>query len=138
MSLNRNEKAAVVADVSAQVARSQTLALAECIDNGKPLMESRHADLPLSVATFRYYAGWADKIQGRTIPVAGPLFCYTRLQPVGVVGQIIPWNFPILMACWKWGPALAAGCTVVMKPAEQTPLTCLRMARLAQCWRTTE
>ena len=80
----------------------------------------------------RYYAGWADKIEGRTIPIRGDYFCYTRREPVGVVGQIIPWNFPALMTAWKWGPALAAGCTIVMKPAEQTPLSCLRMARLAQ------
>ncbi|HEY6565046.1 MAG TPA: aldehyde dehydrogenase family protein, partial [Pirellulaceae bacterium] len=71
-------------------------------------------------------------IQGETIPIRGNYFCYTRKEPVGVVGQIIPWNFPMLMAAWKWGPALAAGCTIVMKPAEQTPLSCLRMARLAQ------
>ena len=84
------------------------------------------------VIVFSYYAGWADKIEGRTIPIRGDYFCYTRREPVGVVGQIIPWNFPALMVAWKWGPALAAGCTIVMKPAEQTPLTCLRMARLAQ------
>jgi len=80
----------------------------------------------------RYYAGYADKIHGQTIPIRGNYFTYTRREPVGVAGQIIPWNFPMLMTAWKWGPALAAGCTIVMKPAEQTPLTCLRMARLAQ------
>ena len=79
----------------------------------------------------RYYAGWADKIHGQTIPIRGHYHCYTRREPVGVVGQIIPWNFPMLMVAWKWGPALAAGCTVVMKPAEQTPLSCLRMGELA-------
>ena len=108
------------------------LAALETLDNGKPLADSRHIDLPLAVATMRYYAGWADKIHGQTIPVAGNYFSYTRREPVGVAGQIIPWNFPILMVSWKWGPALAAGCTIVMKPAEQTPLTCLRLARLAQ------
>ena len=108
------------------------LARLESLDNGKPYQVAKAADLPLTIACYRYYAGWADKIQGKTIPIAGNYFCYTRHEPVGVVGQIIPWNFPILMACWKWGPALAAGCTVVMKPAEQTPLTCLRLARLAQ------
>src|SRR5438552_12650144 len=108
------------------------LAELETLDNGKPIRESRHADLPLVVDCFRYYAGWADKIHGQTIPVRGNYFCYTRKEPVGVVGQIIPWNFPMLMVAWKWGPALAAGCTIAMKPAEQTPLTCLRMARLAQ------
>ena len=80
---------------------------------------------------FRYYAGWADKIHGQTIPIRGNYFCYTRREPVGVVGQIIPWNFPMLMVAWKWGPALAAGCTVVLKPAEQTPLTALRIGELA-------
>jgi aldehyde dehydrogenase (NAD+) len=104
----------------------------ETWDNGKPIRDARAADLPLAVDCLRYYAGFADKIQGETIPVRGNYFTYTRREPVGVVGQIIPWNFPMLMVAWKWGPALAAGCTIVMKPAEQTPLTCLRLARLAQ------
>lgn len=108
------------------------LAALETLDNGKPISDSRAADIPLVIDCLRYYAGWADKIEGRTIPVRGDYFTYTRREPVGVVGQIIPWNFPALMVAWKWGPALAAGCTIVMKPAEQTPLTCLRMARLAQ------
>ncbi len=108
------------------------LAALESLDNGKPICDARAADLPLSIDCLRYYAGLADKIQGDTIPIRGNYFCYTRREPVGVVGQIIPWNFPILMASWKWGPALAAGCTIVMKPAEQTPLTCLRMAELAK------
>ncbi len=103
----------------------------ETLDNGKPISESRHADLPLVIDCLRYYAGWADKIHGQTIPVRGNFFCYTRKEPVGVAGQIIPWNFPMLMVAWKWGPALAAGCTVVLKPAEQTPLTALRMGELA-------
>ncbi len=111
---------------------AEELAALETLDNGKPLRDARKADLPLAIDCLRYYAGLADKIQGDTIPVRGDYFCYTRREPVGVVGQIIPWNFPILMAAWKWAPALAAGCTIVMKPAEQTPLTCLRMARLAQ------
>ncbi len=111
---------------------SEELAALETLDNGKPIRDSRGADLPLVVDCLRYYAGYADKIHGQTIPVRGNYFCYTRREPVGVVGQIIPWNFPMLMVAWKWGPALAAGCTIVMKPAEQTPLSCLRMARLAQ------
>jgi aldehyde dehydrogenase (NAD+) len=111
---------------------SDELAALETLDNGKPISEAKAADLPLTADCLRYYAGWADKIHGQTIPIRGPYFCYTRREPVGVVGQIIPWNFPMLMTAWKWGPALAAGCTIVMKPAEQTPLTCLRMARLAQ------
>ena len=108
------------------------LAALETLDNGKPIRDSAAADLPLTIDCLRYYAGYADKIHGQTIPVRGNYFYYTRREPVGVVGQIIPWNFPMLMVAWKWGPALAAGCTIVMKPAEQTPLTCLRMARLAQ------
>ncbi len=83
------------------------------------------------VNTLRYYAGWADKIEGRTVPVRGNFLSYTLRQPVGVVGQIIPWNFPLLMLAWKWGPALACGNTVVLKPAEQTPLTALRVGELA-------
>jgi aldehyde dehydrogenase (NAD+) len=106
------------------------LARLETLDNCKPLMEARYADLPLTIATYRYYAGWADKIQGRTIPIAGPYFCYTRHQPVGVVGQIIPWNFPLLTQAMKLALALAAGNTVVLKPAEQTPLTALRVGEL--------
>ena len=108
------------------------LAALETLDNGKPLRDSLAADLPLTIKCYRYYAGWADKIHGKTIPVDGPFFCYTRHEPVGVVGQIIPWNFPLLMQAWKWGPALASGCTIVLKPAEQTPLTALRVAQLAQ------
>jgi aldehyde dehydrogenase (NAD+) len=107
------------------------LAALETLDNGKPIRDSRNADLPLAIDCYRYYAGWADKIEGKTIPINGPYFCYTRHEPVGVAGQIIPWNFPILMMAWKLGPALAAGCTVVLKPAEQTPLTALRVAELA-------
>jgi aldehyde dehydrogenase (NAD+) len=110
----------------------EELAALESLDNGKPYRDAIAADLPLTIKCYRYYAGWADKIQGRTIPVDGPYFCYTRHEPVGVVGQIIPWNFPLLMQAWKWGPALAAGNTLVLKPAEQTPLTALRVAALAQ------
>ncbi len=107
------------------------LSALESLDNGKPISDSRAADFPLVIDCLRYYAGWADKIHGQTIPIRGDYLCYTRREALGVVGQIIPWNFPALMAAWKWGPALAAGCTIVMKPAEQTPLTCLRMGELA-------
>src|SRR5215468_3191471 len=106
------------------------LAQMESLDNGKPYHVAKAADLPLTIACYRYYAGWADKIHGKTIPINGPYFCYTKHEPIGVVGQIIPWNFPLLMQAWKLGPALAAGCTVVMKPAEQTPLTALRLGEL--------
>src|SRR5437868_223060 len=109
----------------------EELAALESLDNGKPYRDAL-GDLGLVVKCYRYYAGWADKNHGKTIPVEGPFFCYTRHEPVGVVGQIIPWNFPLLMQAWKWGPALATGCTVVLKPAEQTPLTALRVAGLAQ------
>ena len=107
------------------------LAALETLDNGKPINDTRNIDLPLAVEAYRYYAGWADKIEGRTIPVNGPYFTYTRHEPVGVCAQIIPWNFPLLMQAWKWAPALAAGCTVVLKPAEQTPLSALRVGELA-------
>lgn len=106
------------------------LARLEALDNGKPYKVAKAADLPLTIACYRYYAGWADKIQGKTIPVNGDYFCYTRHEPVGVVGQIIPWNFPLLMQAWKLGPALAAGNTIVLKPAEQTPLSALRVGEL--------
>jgi aldehyde dehydrogenase (NAD+) len=110
----------------------EELAALESLDNGKPYRDSMAADLPLTIKCYRYYAGWADKIVGKTIPVDGDFTCFTRHEPVGVVGQIIPGNFPLLMQAWKWGPALASGCTLVLKPAEQTPLTALRVAQLAQ------
>src|ERR1700747_591561 len=106
----------------------------ESLDNGKPLKIARIADLPLAIDHFRYYAGWATKIEGNTIPMAlareGSYHAYPVREPVGVVGQIIPWNFPLLMAAWKLGPALATGCCVVLKPAEQTPLHALRLGEL--------
>ncbi len=107
----------------------------ESLDNGKPLSVARVADIPLAVDMFRYMAGWATKIEGNTIPISfggkrDQYLAYTRREPVGVVGQIIPWNFPLLMAAWKLGPALATGCTVVLKPAEQTPLSALMLAEL--------
>ncbi len=114
-------------------ANAAELAELEALDNGKPVTMASAVDLPLAVAHLRYYAGWPTKIEGETIPVSWPqMFCYTRKEPVGVCGQIIPWNFPLLMATWKIAPALAAGCTVVLKPAEQTPLTALRLGQLIQ------
>jgi acyl-CoA reductase-like NAD-dependent aldehyde dehydrogenase len=107
------------------------LAKLESMDNGKPLTDAWD-DVGYSVACLRYFAGYADKIHGKTIPVDGPFFTLTKLHPVGVVGQIIPWNYPLLMLAWKWAPALAAGCTIVMKPAEQTPLSALFVASLAK------
>lgn len=105
------------------------LALLESYNCGKTITDAK-GDMEGVVNTLRYYAGWADKIEGRTVPVRGGFLCYTLRQPVGVVGQIIPWNFPLLMLAWKWGPALACGNTIVMKPAEQTPLTALRLGEL--------
>jgi len=105
----------------------------ESLDNGKPLTVARVADIPLSVDLFRYMSGWATKIEGNTIPIsAGNYFAYTLREPIGVVGQIIPWNFPLLMAAWKLGPALAAGCAIVLKPAEQTPLSALKLGELVK------
>ncbi len=107
------------------------LAEIETLDNGKPLKESRRGDIPLAANHFRYFAGLAPTIGGRTVPVsARRVFNYTLREPVGVVGAIVPWNFPLLIASWKLAPALAAGCTVVLKPAEQTPLTALRFAEI--------
>jgi len=107
------------------------LAELETLDNGKPIFESRHVDMPMVTDVLRYYAGWATKIHGETVTTFESAFTYTLREPVGVVGLIIPWNFPLLLASWKLGPALACGCTVVLKPAEQTPLTALRMGELA-------
>jgi phenylacetaldehyde dehydrogenase len=108
------------------------LARLESLDNGKPLGVARVADIPLAADLFHYMAGWPTKILGDTTPISAPgeYLSYTLREPVGVVGQIIPWNFPLLMAAWKLGPALACGCTVVLKPAEQTPLSALLLGEL--------
>src|SRR5690606_17923444 len=110
-------------------ARGQELMRLEVLDNGKPIREVQF-DLRETIDAFRYYAGLATKIQGETIPVRGNVLNYTLREPVGVVGAIIPWNFPLLMAAWKVAPALACGNTVVLKPAEQTPLTALELAAI--------
>jgi acyl-CoA reductase-like NAD-dependent aldehyde dehydrogenase len=113
-------------------AHGDELAELESLDNGKPLAYAKNVDVRATVAHLHYFAGWPTKIVGETIPVSWPnALCYTRKEPVGVCGQIIPWNFPLLMSAWKVAPALAAGCTVVLKPAEQTPLTALRFGELA-------
>jgi phenylacetaldehyde dehydrogenase len=117
-------------------ANTEELAQLESLDNGKPLTIARAADVPLAADLFRYMAGWATKIEGNTIPISVPYapgarwHAYTLREPVGVVGQIIPWNFPLLMAAWKLGPALASGCTIILKPAEQTPLSAIRLGEL--------
>jgi acyl-CoA reductase-like NAD-dependent aldehyde dehydrogenase len=108
------------------------LAELESLDNGKPLKFARYVDVASTLSHLHYYAGWCTKIEGGTLPVSIPnMFAYTRREPVGVCGQIIPWNFPMLMMSWKIGPALATGCTIVLKPAEQTPLTALRVGEFA-------
>lgn len=104
----------------------------ETLDNGKPIFESRYVDMPMVIDVFRYYAGWATKIHGETVNCLENAFTYTLREPVGVVGAIVAWNFPLLLASWKLGPALACGNTVVLKPAEQTPLTALRLGEIAQ------
>lgn len=115
---------------------AEEFAQLESLDNGKPLTVARAADVPLTVDIFRYMAGWSTKIHGDTFPISVPYtpdtryLSYTLKEPVGVVGQIIPWNFPLLMAAWKLAPALASGCTVVLKPAEQTPLSALLLGDL--------
>ncbi|KTF77239.1 hypothetical protein cypCar_00004330 [Cyprinus carpio] len=109
---------------------SAYLATLESLDTGKPFLSSFFVDLQGTIKTFRYFAGWADKIHGSTIPTDGEYFTLTRHEPIGVCGQIIPWNFPLVMTAWKLGPALSCGNTVVLKPAEQTPLTCLYIAAL--------
>jgi aldehyde dehydrogenase (NAD+) len=106
------------------------LAELETMDNGKPISDSRNIDVPLVADCIEYYAGWANKVHGETIPVPGPFLNYTLREPIGVVGQIVAWNFPMLLAAWKLGPALATGNTVVLKPAEQTPLSALRLGEL--------
>ena len=112
---------------------AKELAQIESLDNGKPVKLAQLVDVRGTASHLRYFAGWPTKIEGAVLPVAaGPgMHCYTRREPVGVCAQIIPWNFPLLMACWKLGPALAAGCTTVLKPAEQTPLSALRLGELA-------
>src|SRR6266550_392584 len=113
-------------------AHDEELAEIESLDNGKPAGLARFVDVRGSAAHIRYFAGWPTKIEGGVLPVAAPnMHCYTRREPVGVCGQIVPWNFPVLMAAWKISPALAAGCTIVLKPAEQTPLSALRLGELA-------
>jgi acyl-CoA reductase-like NAD-dependent aldehyde dehydrogenase len=116
----------------AMEARAEELAQIESLDNGKPVGLAQYVDVNGAIGHLRYFAGWPTKIEGGVLPVAAPnMHCYTRREPVGVCAQIIPWNFPLLMAAWKLGPALAAGCTVVLKPAEQTPLSALRIGELA-------
>ena len=109
----------------------EEVAILETLDNGKPIFESRYVDVPMVADVFQYYAGWADKVHGEVIPVSGNALDYTLREPLGVVGAIVPWNFPLLLASWKIAPALAMGNTVIVKPATNTPLTALKLAELA-------
>ncbi len=129
--MDARDRGKILAKVAELIMQNlEELAVMETMDNGKPIMQSRTVDVPYTADTFFYYAGWSDKIHGETIPVRGNLLNYTLREPVGVVGQIIPWNFPLLMAAWKLGPALACGNTVVLKPSKFTTLTCLRLGEL--------
>jgi phenylacetaldehyde dehydrogenase len=134
--MNPSDRGRVIWKISELIEENgDELAMLEALDNGKPFGVARAADIPLAADLFRYMAGWTTKIEGKTIPISalpapGNYHAYTLRDPVGVVGQIIPWNFPLLMAAWKLGPVLAAGCTVVLKPAEQTPLSALRLGEL--------
>jgi aldehyde dehydrogenase (NAD+) len=111
-------------------ANKEEIASIETLDNGKPYLQALNVDVLAAIECFRYYAGWADKISGQVAPAFGKVFSFVKREPIGVCGQIIPWNFPLLMAAWKLAPALALGNTVVLKPAEQTPLSVLRIGEL--------
>ncbi len=132
-SMAPSERARLMYAFAAEIeAHEEELAQIESLDNGKPVKLAQYVDVRGTIAHLRYYAGWPTKIEGSVLPVTAPnMLCYTRREAVGVCGQIVPWNFPMLMAAWKLGPALAAGCTVVLKPAEQTPLSALRLGELA-------
>src|SRR6478735_4661810 len=134
--MNASDRGRIIWRISELIEEhADELAMLECLDNGKPYTVARAADVPLAADLFRYMAGWPTKIHGSTVPISalpapGEYLAYTLREPVGVVGQIIPWNFPLLMAAWKLGPVLACGCTTVLKPAEQTPLSALRLGKL--------
>jgi phenylacetaldehyde dehydrogenase len=136
--MNASDRGRVIWRISELIEEhADEFAMLESLDNGKPFSVARAADVPLAADLFRYMAGWPTKIEGTTVPISalpapGEYLAYTLREPVGVVGQIIPWNFPLLMAAWKLGPVLACGCTVVLKPAEQTPLSALRLGELMQ------
>src|ERR1700727_1946252 len=136
--MNASDRGRMIWKISELIEQNaDELAMLESLDNGKPFRVARAADVPLAADLFRYMAGWPTKIEGTTVPISalpapGEYLAYTLREPVGVVGQIIPWNFPLLMAAWKLGPVLACACTVVLKPAEQTPLSALRLGELMQ------
>ncbi len=131
-SLSARERGRLVWNIGEKLMeRADEIARLETLHNGKPIFESRQIEVPAAAECFQYYAGWADKIHGETIPVKGNYLTYTLREPVGVVAAIVPWNFPLLLAAWKVAPALACGNTVVIKPASQTPLTALALADIA-------
>jgi acyl-CoA reductase-like NAD-dependent aldehyde dehydrogenase len=131
-SLSARERGRFIAKISQRIVeRADEFARLETLHNGKPIFESRHIEIPAAAECFEYYAGWADKIHGETIPVKGRFLTYTLREPIGVVAAIVPWNFPLLLTAWKVAPALACGNTVIIKPATQTPLTALALAEVA-------
>jgi aldehyde dehydrogenase (NAD+) len=130
--MSARERGRLVARLAARLMdRADEIARLETLHNGKPISESRHIEIPAAAECFEYYAGWADKVMGETIPVKGNHLTYTLREPVGVVAAIVPWNFPLLLAAWKIAPALACGNTVIVKPASQTPLTALALGEIA-------
>jgi aldehyde dehydrogenase (NAD+) len=130
--LSARDRGRFLSNISRRILeRLDEFARLETLHNGKPIFESRQIEIPAAAECFEYYAGWADKIQGETIPVKGNYLAYTLREPVGVVAAIVPWNFPLLLTAWKVAPALACGNTVVIKPATQTPLTALALAEVA-------
>ena len=132
-SLSARERGRFITKIAQRILeRADELARLETIHNGKPIFESRQIEIPAAAECFEYFAGWADKIHGETIPVKGRYLTYTLREPVGVVAAIVPWNFPLLLTAWKVAPALACGNTVIIKPATQTPLTALALADIAQ------
>src|SRR5712692_8075592 len=132
-SLSARDRGRFLAKISQRILeRIDEFARLETAHNGKPIFESRQIEIPAAAECFEYYAGWADKIHGETIPVNGRYLTYTLREPVGVVAAIVPWNFPLLLTAWKVAPALACGNTVIIKPSSQTPLTALALAEIAQ------
>ncbi len=130
--MSARERGRLVARLGARLMeRADEVARLETLHNGKPISESRNIEIPAAAECFEYYAGWADKVMGETIPVKGNYLTYTLREPIGVVAAIVPWNFPLLLAAWKVAPALACGNTVILKPASQTPLTALALAEIA-------
>src|SRR3984893_5669210 len=130
--MDSSKKEKILWDVAALLVKHKDeLSLLESMENGKTVREAAGADVGPAVDSFRYYAGWVRKIYGETIPVDGPFLNYTLREPVGVVGAIVPWNYPLQLASWKVAPALACGCSVVLKPSEMTPLNALKLAGIA-------